>query len=104
MTVTKLVDGQGHGGGLLLSIDYIWDEHPDLKALLQDLITKCSRTIAPTAHHHQLSPTSPPHSRFAIKFQCTTSIEVPEEVFCTAVGICQGDASKQFLDAQQWHP
>jgi len=98
-TVTKLVDGQGQGG-LLLSIDYIWDEHSDLKALLQDFITKCSRTIAPTAHHHQLSPTSP-HSRFAVKFRCTTPIEVPEEVFCTAVGICRGDARKQFLDDAQ---
>merc|ERR1739841_240 len=83
--VMKLLDGQG---GLLLSIDYIWDEHPGLKALLQDFITQCSRTIAPTAHQHQLSRISSHSPRFAIKFRCTTSIEVPEEVFCTAVGIC----------------
>jgi len=89
------------GGSLLLSIDYIWNEHPELKELLQGFITECVRTIAPEAGRHQLARSSSPPSGFAVKFRCTTAIVVPEEVFCTAVDICRHDMLKPMVEQMQ---
>jgi len=50
--------------------------------------------VSPLLNYHELKV----HDTWAIKFRCTDTIEVPENIFLEASTICKNDNRKQFVD------